>query len=287
MTRREAAYTRKMGELIKRTGRLRDREVKKVFKLLESARKDVAGIVASTPWQAHHLAQAKEAVGRAVETFSLGYMAGQNEALANAFAAGIDLIDNPLQVAGIGILAPELSRTALEIAQGYSADLIGGLSADAVKKINAEIMTGVMGQKAPFEVMKSIGLGLDEKGVFSSLGHRAEAITRTEMASVQSQARQARMLAVADKGTEPQLEYQKKWISSGKAHPREHHAALDGMVVGVNEDFPGGIPYPHAPGLPASEVVNCGCTHVLWVPDWDELPTQYEPIQPVERAIYD
>jgi len=78
------------------------------------------------------------------------------------------------------------------------------------------------------------------------------------MARVHSSAREARIKATVEAGTDPEMTWQKKWISSGKAKPRDHHEGLDGVVIDVDEDFLGYIPYPHAPGLPADEVVNCG-----------------------------
>ena len=256
MTRRERAYNRKLKELTGKVNKLEDREVKKVMGILENARIQVAGAVASTEWDIYYIPQLKEAVGRAISGFKQRYIAEQTDALSNMWNAGIDAVDSPLQYVGIGLYAPEISRSALEIMQGYSADLIEGLSADALKKINNEITLGIMGQKSPFEVMTAVGKNLKEKSAFASIGHRAEAITRTEMARVHSAAREGRMAATVE--ANPDEKWQKKWISSGKANPRDHHASLNGVVVDADEDFPGGIPYPHAPGLPASEVVNCG-----------------------------
>ena len=256
MTRRERAYNRKLKELTGKVGKLEDREVKKVMSILENARVQVAGAVASTEWDIYYIPQLKEAVGRAVDGFRQRYLSEQAGALGNMWNAGIDAVDSPLQYVGIGGLAPEISRSALEVMQGYSADLIGGLSADALKKINNEITLGIMGGKTPFEVMQAVGLNLKDKSVFASIGHRAEAITRTETARVHSAAREGRMEATVE--ANPEEQWVKKWISSGKANPRDNHAALDGVTVPVDEDFPGGIPYPHAPGLDASEVVNCG-----------------------------
>lgn len=258
MTRREKAYNKKLQELIDKVGRLEDREVKKVIKMLSLAQKEIAARVAMTDWQAYQIPQLKEAVEGALDGFKLQYLSGQNEALTNAWHAGIDLVDHPLATAGISLRAPQLSRAALEIMQGYSADLIKGLSADAIKKINNEITMGILGQKNVFEVMKTIGRNFEDKSILTGISHRAETITRTEMARVQSASRAGRINAVVAHGTDPDLKWHKKWISSGKAHPRAHHAALDGVTVPVDEDFPGGIPFPHAPGLPAEEVINCG-----------------------------
>lgn len=257
MTGRERAYKKKMQELIKKTGKLEAREVKRVLGLLGRARTEVAARVAETEWELYSLPQLKEGIGRAVDGFKQQYLGAQTESLTNAWNAGIDGVDSPLQFTGIRSLAPELSREALEIMQGFSADLINGLSADMLKKINSEITMGLMGAKPPFETMQAIGRNLKDKSVFKSIGHRAEAITRTEFARVNSSARAGRMNATVG-NTEPGMAWMKEWVSSGKAHPRDLHAALNGVKVGMDEDFPGGIPYPHAPGLPASEVVNCG-----------------------------
>jgi len=258
MTRREQAYNKKLQELIERTGKLEDREVRKVMAMLERAREQVAARIAESEWQAYFIPQLKEGIQTAIEGFRQQYMAGQREALGNTWNAGIDAVDSPLQFVGVRLVAPEIGREVLEIMQGYSADLIQGLSADTLKKVNNEITLGIMGQKPQHEVMKAVGRNLKDKSVFSSIFHRAETITRTEMGRVNSNSREARMRAVVETGTDPEMKWQKKWISSGKAHPRDHHAALDGVVVDLDEDFPGGIPYPHAPGLPAEETVNCG-----------------------------
>jgi hypothetical protein len=165
------------------------------------------------------------------------------------------MVDSPLQFVGVRVAAPELGRSVLEILQGYSADLIKGLSADAIKKINSEIAMGVMGGKPIQEVVKAVGRNLYDPSVFKTIASRAETITRTEMGHVHSAARQARIEQVVESND---VKWMKKWISSGKARPRAHHAALDGVTIPVDEMFLGYIDYPHAPGLPAEEVVNCG-----------------------------
>jgi hypothetical protein len=257
VTSRERAYNRKVQELIDRVGKLNDREVKRVLAILENARRDIAAAVATTEWKAHFIPQLKEAINRAIDGFSQQYATGQADALSNTWNAGIDMIDSPLQHAGIALSAPEISRTALEIMQGYSVDLIDGLSADALKKINSEITLGIMGEKPLFEVMKAIGRNMKDKSVITGIARRAEVIARTEMGRVNSFSRQARMEGL--KGhTDPPLDMWKKWISSGKAHARADHSAFNGLAVPIDEDFPGGIPYPHAPGLSAADVVNCG-----------------------------
>jgi len=262
---------------------LQDAEVERVMALLDTARKEIASRVAVTEWDAYHLPRMTDAVDDAMITFQKRYAMNQNEALANMYQAGVDAVDWPLAEIGIRYATPELSATALEILQGFSTDLISGLTRDAVKKINAELTLGILGQKPMYEVMQAIGRNLDDKGVYKSIASRAETITRTEMARVNSTAREARNQATAKAAGG---KWMKKWISSGKAHPRPRHAALDGKTVPVDEDFTGGIPYPHAPGLPAKETVNCGCTHVLWMEDWEQGAGSGESLAYQPRAVW-
>lgn len=284
MTRREQAYNKMLEDLIKKVGKLEASEVDRVLALLETAAKEVSQMVATTEWLAYRIPQLKESIERAMQTFTRQYQSEFDAAGKNIWDAGIDVIDQPLFAAGIRIFPAELNREALEILQGYSSDLIGGLGADVIKKINGEITMGIMGQKSSWEVMQAIGPNLESKGVFQSVAARAEAITRTEMARVHSTSREARMQAVVD--AEPNADWMKKWISSGKKYPRANHAALNGWIVKIDQPFPGNIPYPHAPGLPAKETVNCGCVHVLARKDWGDLPAKWQKIETPMRATY-
>lgn len=256
MTPAEKAYMDKIQELIDKVGKLTDAEVERVADLLNTARKEIAARVVATEWDAYHLPQLNDAVTDAVTTFANRYKASENEALANMFKAGIDAVDWPLNIVGLKFAAPELSTTALEILQGFSADLIEGLTKDALKKINAELAMGILGNKTPFQVMQAIGNNLTDKSVFKTIASRAETITRTEMARVHSVAREARIKSTVL--ASPGETWLKKWLSSHKAQARQDHANLDQTTVGVDKNFPGGIPYPHAPGLSAAESINCG-----------------------------
>ena len=256
MTKAEKAYMKKINELIAKVGRLEDVEVARVAGLLNNSRKEIASRIIATEWDAYHIPQMTDAVNDAMLTFSNRYKSFQTDALANMFQAGVDAVDWPLNIVGFKFATPELSATALEILQGFSIDLISGLTQDAVKKINAELTLGVLGNKTHFQVMQGIGGNLTDKGVFKTIASRAETITRTEMARVHSTAREARNQATIK--ASPGEKWLKKWLSSHKANSRDEHAELDGETVPVDENFPGNIPYPHAPGLPAADSINCG-----------------------------
>jgi hypothetical protein len=286
MTEAEARYMKKLESLLDGVGKLEEKEVARSLGLLKELRKEVALQIVDSEWKTHYVPQLKDAVEKAASRFQRQYQARVSDAEVNLWKAGIDQVDWPLSYVGIQAGATEISRTALEIVQGYSADLITNLSRDAAAKINAEISMGILGGKTPWEVMQAIGRNLDDPSVFKTIAVRAETITRTELARVNSLAREARIRGVVE--ANPKMVWLKKWISSKKAHSRPHHALLNGTTVGVERNFPGGIPYPHAPGLPAKEVINCGCSHVLTLADWEQAEGELHgktPYQP--RAIWD
>lgn len=282
---RVKAYNAKLEALIASTGKLQDHEVKRVLALLSSSRTEVAARIAETDWQVYRLQELKRAIDSAIDHFEGQYGQIQTGILSNMWEAGIDMIDGPLRVAGIEAMLPELSRTTLEIMQGYSQDLIGGLTGDMRKKISAELTNGLLGAKSQHQVMLAIGKNLDDPGVYRSIAERAEAITRTEMGRVHSLSRQARIEATV--ANNPEIAWLKQWHASGKAHPRRWHAQLGGTPpVPLDVLWQGFIPYPHAPGLPAKEVVNCGCFHTLET-DWDSLPGQWQSMPYQQRAHYE
>lgn len=281
---RATAYDAKLLSLIKATGKLQEHEIKRVLALLANSRTEVAARIAETEWQAYRLPELQRAINAGIDHFSAQYGQAQSGILANMWEAGVDMIDGPLRVAGIESMLPELSRTTLEIMQGYSLDLIGGVSSDLKKKINSELTNGLLGAKTPHQVMEAIGKNLKSPGVYRSIAERAETITRTEMGRVHSLSRQARIEATV--ANNPDLPWKKKWHASGKAHPRRWHAQLNGSEEALDVLWYGFIPYPHAPGLPAKEVVNCGCFHTVET-DWDSLPAQWQSMPYHDRAQYE
>lgn len=56
----------------------------------------------------------------------------------------------------------------------------------------------------------------------------------------------------------------KHWISQGdgKVRPSHRAAEADGWVP-INQPYRNGLQYPHAPGAPADEVINCRCTQTF------------------------
>ncbi|HNU70374.1 MAG TPA: hypothetical protein PKL48_01515, partial [Thermodesulfobacteriota bacterium] len=115
MTRREKAYNKKLESLIDQALTLQDDAVDRVNKILTATRTELAASLAQTPWEAHYLPQAKDAIERAIRGFEQQYKAEQSEALKTSWSAGVDMVDAPLAAAGIRLVAPEISPSTLGI----------------------------------------------------------------------------------------------------------------------------------------------------------------------------
>lgn len=88
---------------------------------------------------------------------------------------------------------------------------------------------------------------------------QAERIARTEVGSAMNQASQ---VAVDKLG----IDTVKRWVSGMDGRERESHRMANGQTRKQGEPFSNGLLYPHAPGSPASEVVNCRCV-VQYIPE--------------------
>ncbi len=255
---KETEFQKKMKELIEKAGKLEDGTVRKTLNTLNQARKEIAAEIASTDWDIFHQRQLTEAVERAMVDFAEQAGVDLKTRQKEFFDLGIARADLPLEAMEIAVPDVMINIQALRIAQEYSAELIGGLSKDAVKKINREIISGIMGQKTPFEVMKTIGRNLNDPSVFSSISARAETITRTEMGRIFEASTQMRLEEAKDiLGGK----VKKQWISSGKPTGRPAHQIINGQIREVDEPFDVAgeqLMYPGDPAGSAWNTINCG-----------------------------
>jgi hypothetical protein len=265
-TSKQKAFNRKVKQLMKEAGRMQEDGVKRVVKLLADARKEVAATVASTEWQAYHLPQMKAAIERALEDFGSKYGVEMREMQRGLWDKGVDMTDLPIREVGIFTAIPEIDTTMLSILQGYSTDLVTGLTKSATKKISTELTLGLMGQKSPYDVMGAIGRNLKDKSIFKSIQSRAETIALTESGRVYETAGQARKEAAAQ--VVPGLMKIWHYGHSPKSPRLDHLAAAKRYAPGGD---PGPIPvdepfmvageelmYPKDPAGSAKQTIRCG-----------------------------
>jgi hypothetical protein len=95
---------------------------------------------------------------------------------------------------------------------------------------------------------------LIEETTFGAIGKaRALTIARTEtVGALNAGAYEAALQAGVMRS--------KTWLTQADDRVRDTHSALHGKRVPIDAVFGNGLPYPHADGAPASEVVHCRCS---------------------------
>jgi hypothetical protein len=250
-------FQKKVAALVKQSQSMEETEVKKVLAILQSTRKEIAATVASTPWELYHLKQLKDAVNRAADDFVRQYKDVLGPAQRDLWNQGVDMVDMPLRAVGIWQAIPAIDTTMLGVLQGYGESLAEVLGKDLAQKVTQEITMGLLGQKTPFDVMKSIGVNLKEKSIVTSIGSRAETITRTEGGRILEAASQARK----EKAAEVVPGLQKMWLHGNTSKvPRITHVAANGQIRDVDQPFDVGgeqLMYPRDPAGSPENTINC------------------------------
>lgn len=263
----QAKFAAKVDDLIRQSRALAPEVRKRVMELLAETRKRVIGEVASLDPASFQHAQAvalRNSIDRAMDQFREQLTQTVTSAQQTAFKIGEGMVGDPLQAAGIP--APALggvSSSALAIAQGYTADLISGLTRDSAAKVNAAIQRAFLGGQSMTDIVEQVGKALagDEgfTGLFSPIGARAEMIATNEILRVQSIATQSRLTDVASRI--PGMK--KQWVHLPIARvPRIAHLHADGQVQEVNHPFDVGgedLMYPRDPNGSAENTINCHC----------------------------
>ncbi len=141
------------------------------------------------------------------------------------------------------------TQKALKKAKGIAATTIGKIR----KKIDAAITEG-LGIPEIATLIRTV------KKVSKA---RAVLIARTE---VNASANYASLQSAKDVNRELGIPIDKEWVAVNDDRTRDTHSALDGVVVGFDENFDVNgyqAPAPHSDSLPAEELINCRCRIIV------------------------
>lgn len=142
----------------------------------------------------------------------------------------------------------------------------------------ASFLGTVMGETTGAAVAAAVQRGLEQGLTVSQLRHsiqqlpgfsrdRAQLVARTETTRAWNGAQQESLSNYARTQAVPAF---KIWTSSRDARVRPEHVELDGVQVGINEEFPNGLMYPGEP--------NCRCTLIYGLAQTIvESPTPFVP----------
>lgn len=286
-------YLQRVERLMARLGRLETVEVRRALRLLTDARRRILDELASLPVTADGSLRAvtlralQLALEQETARFASDYRQSLIQALDDAWALGIELVPETLDALGITLtLAPQISRTQLEIAQGYTVELVRRISDDLRNRITERIRLGVLGGETIASLQRKIAADLRTEP--SRYDHRlgpfaiqAERIVRTELQTVFSLANEARQQQLAEQV--PGL--RKVWLTARDDRVRPAHVTAGNQYapggrpgpIPVHQDFIVGgerAKHPKDPRLSPGNRINCRCISMLYHPDWERWRQQ-------------
>jgi SPP1 gp7 family putative phage head morphogenesis protein len=133
-------------------------------------------------------------------------------------------------------------------------------NADAIKfNIRRSITAGITQGEGIRDMSKRIATDLGTNA------NNAVRIARTETTRVMGEARQSVFEQTQAQG----IRIQKRWLSATDDRTRSSHERLDGVTIDVDQTFPNGLMYPGDQSGPPEEVINCRCTMITILPDFE------------------
>ena len=238
--------------------------------ILEEALVRIQAILAAAPsdaeqWRLEALAEDIRRVLRESGNEAALAVGAAQDATA---AAGRVLVDGAVARAGARLVLPIVSNTQVAAMKEFLTAKIKDVTLEAANRINTELGLALIGAQSPLEAQAKVAAILKE-----ATSERARTIVRTELGRAYSASAFARLAQAAE--FIPGM--QKKWVKSGKAHPRLEHQLIGGQVRAWDKPFdlrvktatgwaPIQMMYPHDPKAPPAATINCGCVMVPVVP---------------------
>lgn len=286
-------YERELRRQARRLPQIQQSTLQEILRHLGIARGEViAALASASPAATISLAKQRAAIEAAMLRFQ-DRAAGRVVAGADdAWQAGIDLLGKPSAVMGLQ-LGPvlKINDRALLALREFLTGRIGDVSREGIKLLNDVLAQVVIGTKPMADAITDVQTILG--GVTR---RRAMTIAYTEIGTVHSAATYASMQAAEAAG----VKLAKRWLKSGKRHPRPSHVQAHNQIVRVNEPFliidmktgeTEKLRYPRDPKASAGNRINCGC---LMVPVLDgstfgasviEIPAdRTQPVRKVARS---
>lgn len=262
-------YNTRLKRLMRKYDNLSMTATKRARKLAKEAESRIDDILLNAgDYQARKLPEIRAALRDTMSDFERRYSQELNDIQSEMFDLGAQTVFDPLEVVGASFGTPVISRATLEIAQGFSADLIQDVTSNALASINTEIATAVLTGRGVPEVRRAVKsiLSGQSAGRYSAL-YRSEMIARTELARVHTLATNASFEKAKEFVPELQTEFRPNPTACEQCQP----------LKGVYE-------VGKAPDIPVHP--NCQCVLLPFIPDLsDEQPAGYAAIDDIEQKI--
>lgn len=149
------------------------------------------------------------------------------------------------------------------------------------KQINKLMADSFAEQVDPGEMASRI------RDVFDNISSgRAMTIARTETLTAVSLGQDLKAQEFKEAYPKEAARMKRIWVSAQDERVRDTHVMMDGEMVEVGEPFPNGLKFPRDPDGDASEIINCRCTSIEYLPeDEEEIQSTLANSSPLAAAV--
>jgi hypothetical protein len=267
----ERQFDRMVRDLLRQADREDAAKIGKAVDLIEDARAQiVARLDSAGEFETAYLKSLKaevEALMGELERRMTGEIALTGDDLARS--ATMHVLQ-PFSLANVMISFPAIPTATIDVWETFTADLIKGVSQDAISKITQQINLAAVGAVKRSDAIAAIGRNLKDPSIFRSTKERAEVIYETELKRFRSEVKDIRF----QEATEVIPELTKWWLTSQDGRVRSTHVTA-GLTYSKENAIPiaesfivGGYSaqYPRDWNLPAKESVRCRCEAIQKLP---------------------
>jgi hypothetical protein len=251
-----------VGRQLRRMPAIRARTIAEILLMLDQAEATIVARLATAGATTRtKLLQVQAEVRAAMERFRQAAEGRMSARLGESWRAGIDLWREPARVANFG-LVPRINDRALLAMRSFVTDKIKDLSTAGVDRVNR-----VLGQVLTGALPAADAISQVQAQLRAATRARAMTIVYTEVGRAYSVSSYESMLAADAAG----IRLAKRWLKSGKMHPRASHVAAHNQIVRVTAPFLIADPrtgeieelrYPRDEQASAGNTINCGCIFV-------------------------
>lgn len=252
------AYRAELRRQLAALPRLQRKTIERVLAELEKARTSILADLSAQLSDSRRASRTRmlTEVERQISAWSRGASEIGSAAAAASWTAGMEMVRAPIAAAGLGVsIGNRINARALASVQNVLTNLISNAGNSAIASINSVIAQTLIGTTTQADAISQVAMILD------SPRRRAQTIIFTEVGRAHAMASHAAMVEAADQI--PGL--RKRWVRSGKLHPRRDHVAAHGQIRLAAEPFLVAgekLMHPRDPDGTTGNTINCGCMSV-------------------------
>jgi hypothetical protein len=252
------AYRAEIRRQLAALPRLQKRAIEQVLAELETARATILAELLTELSDSRRTARTRllAEVERQITAWSKGAAQIASIAAGAAWEAGMQMVSAPLAAGGLNVtVGSRINPRALASVQQLLTDRISGAGREAIGRINTVISQTLIGTTAQADAISQVS------DILGAPRRRAQTIIYTEVGRAHAMATHAAMIEAA-----PQVPgLRKRWLKSGKIHPRVDHVRAHNQIVLAAEPFMVAgerLMYPRDPNGSAANTINCGCMSI-------------------------